>query len=60
MTHTPLNDYTFCDTRCYTVSGQNYNKWQKHIFTLAYEQKFALATFKQHLVSKHSIIGLFA
>ena len=34
-----------------------WHKWQRHIFTLAYEQKVALATFKQHLVSKHSILG---
>ena len=35
-----------------------WHKWQRHIFTLAYEQKFALATFKQHLVSKHGVVCL--
>ena len=37
-----------------------WHKWQRHIFTQGYDHKFALATLKQYLVNKYSILSLFA
>ena len=47
-------------SRVIVIQNNDYSIATRHIFTSAYEQKFALATYKQQLVSKHSILGLFA